>query len=166
MVLPLLGTLAAASIPLITFAQKSRAEASAVDLLHRLDRAQQAFRLATGAGYASSLRSIVTGCPVAAAAGQQPTEVLSEFDGPYRLSLRAATSARVVGTDCHGQPIVSEYYASAEPAWTDPRGQKAFAMLSGSGVWVFFDGVAPLEADMGPGGLATRLEALDSFRIP
>ena len=42
--------------------------------------------------------------------------------------------------------------------------------LSGSNgarrVYVFVDGVAPREADMAPGGLATPLEAMPSFRIP
>ena len=37
--------------------------------------------------------------------------------------------------------------------------------LSGR-VFVFFDGLAPLEKDMAPGGLATPLDTLSAFRIP
>ena len=33
-------------------------------------------------------------------------------------------------------------------------------------IYVFFDGVAPLERDMAAGGLATPLESVPTFKIP
>jgi hypothetical protein len=39
--------------------------------------------------------------------------------------------------------------------------------MTGTGrIFVFFDGVAPLESDMRPEGLATPLESVPAFKIP
>jgi hypothetical protein len=61
---------------------------------------------------------------------------------------------------------VSDYYAAAAPRSVQTAGQQAFAMLAAGRIYVFFDGIAPLERDMTPDGLAVPLDALRTFKIP
>jgi hypothetical protein len=71
----------------------------------------------------------------------------------------------VVGIDCHGRQLTSDYYVAAEPA-NEFTGLLAFAATSRGRVYVFFDGIAPAERDMDAGGLAVPLDTLDTFKIP
>jgi hypothetical protein len=84
----------------------------------------------------------------------------------YVLTLRAATHGTPSGVDCHGRPTTSDYYAAIAPAPERTDGRRAFAMTSQNPVFVFFDGIAPTEADMASGGLATPRDLLETFRIP
>jgi hypothetical protein len=62
--------------------------------------------------------------------------------------------------------VVSDYYASAEPGSSRPPAHQAFAVTSAGRVFVFFDGIAPRERDMAPGGTATPLEQVPALKIP
>jgi hypothetical protein len=85
----------------------------------------------------------------------------------YEVTIRPAASAESRGVDCHGRPTASDYYAAAQPRSPEILAKQAFGTTaSGGQIFVFFDGVAPLETDMGPDGLATPLEAVESFKIP
>jgi hypothetical protein len=84
----------------------------------------------------------------------------------YATQLRAAEGATTLAVDCHGRAMVSNYYISAVPRSVDSPGQRAFAATAAGRIFVFFDGVAPLESDMAPTGLATPLETLSTFKIP
>lgn len=70
-----------------------------------------------------------------------------------------------MGTDCHGRATSSDFYAAVAPR-SALDGRQAMAMLSWGRIYVFFDGIAPLESDMGPRGLAVPLDRLESFKIP
>jgi hypothetical protein len=83
----------------------------------------------------------------------------------YRFVLRAARTARDVGLDCHGRRTASDFYAAATPA-NEFAGREAMAMTSWGRIYVFFDGIAPLESDMAVGGLAVPLDTLEAFKIP
>jgi hypothetical protein len=67
--------------------------------------------------------------------------------------------------DCHGRPLSSDYYAALSPS-DGTVGQQAFAITGTGRIFVFFDGIAPVERDMTADGLATPIEALDTFKIP
>jgi hypothetical protein len=167
-VVGLAGIICVVAFPLIEHERRRRAEAAAAVVLAEVARAQTAFRASSGgAGYASDLESLLTSCSGA------PRAVLAAHIGThdiramrYQFHVRAAEGSRVVGTDCHGRPAVSDYYAAAAPRINGVDGRRAFAMRSSARVFVFFDGIPPRESDMGPFGLAVAFNTLDRFKIP
>jgi hypothetical protein len=93
------------------------------------------------------------------------TQIFAESG--FDVSLRPAQGASTASADCHGQATTTDFYAALQPASVAAAPRRAYAVTGLSGrVFVFFDGVAPLEADMAPGGLATPLDTLGTFRIP
>jgi hypothetical protein len=164
---PLVGAVVVAALPLIRYVKKTTAEAAAADFLHHVQVAQQTFRSTQpGAGYASSLDSLTRPCPGAAQAMLIGDEIRLLEQSGYAAQLRAAAGATSSAVDCHGRAIVSDYYAAVAPRSVDSPGQQALAATAAGGIFVFFDGIAPLESDMTPRGLATPLEALRTFKIP
>jgi len=164
----LAGILAGVAIPVIEYERRRRAEEAAAAVLAAVARAQTAFR-ASGSvtGYASDLHSLLTPCrgaSRAALAAQIGTHDIRTLR--YSFVVRPAVGSRVIGADCHGRATVSDYYAAAAPRINGVDGRRAFAMRSAARVFVFFDGVAPRETDMGPLGLAVALNTLDRFKIP
>jgi hypothetical protein len=167
-VVGLAGIISVVAIPVIEHERRRRAEEAAAVVLLEVARAQSAFRASGGGlGYASDLESLLTSCssaPRAALTAQIGTQDIHASS--YSFSVRAAEGSRVVGTDCHGRPAVSDYYAAAAPRINGVDGRRAFAMRSSARVFVFFDGIPPRESDMGPFGLAVALNTLDRFKIP
>jgi hypothetical protein len=164
-VIPLIGILVVASFPLLRYAERSSAEASAVQFLQQLTAAQQAFHQTYG-GYAAEAISLALPCrgQTAAILSSEPLNTLGWIG--YDWGLRPARGARVEGTDCHGRGVVSDYYASVKPTTPASAGRRAYAVTSTGRIFLFYDGIAPIEEDMRPGGLATRLEADATFKIP
>ena len=157
-----LGITGVVLVPVLTYARMDRAEHEASERLAAIGEAQRAFRSAGGrGGYATDLVSLTTPCPGASSA--------AVADAPqtraYTFVLRAAQHAKTIGADCHGHATASDFYASASPV-SEFAGEQAFAMTSRGRIYVFFDGVAPLETDMTVGGLAVPLDTLDEFKIP
>jgi hypothetical protein len=161
------GAVAVAALPLIRYVRKTTAEAAAADFLQRVHLAQQTFRSAQSVtGYAASLDSLTLPCHGAARSMLMADEIKSLEHSGYAAQLRAAEGATTMAIDCHGRAMVSDYYVAAAPRSVDSPGQQAFAATAAGRIFVFFDGIAPLESDMGPTGLATPLEALSTFKIP
>jgi Tfp pilus assembly protein PilE len=166
MAVPTVGVIIVVAWPLLNYVRREQAHAEAAGLMEKLRTAQEAFR-ATGGGYASELASLTSPCP-----GQMssplPADDLSRVAAAgYEVAVRPAASGESRGVDCHGRSTVSDYYALAQPRSPETLAQQAFATTASAGrIFVFFDGLAPLESDMGPDGLATPLEALGSFKIP
>jgi hypothetical protein len=167
-VVGLAGIISVVAIPLIEHERRRRAEGAAAIVLAEVARAQSAFRASgSGAGYANNLESLLTSCSGALrAALAAPIGTHDIRAMPYTFLVRAAEGSRVVGTDCHGRPAVSDYYAAAIPRINGVDGRRAFAMRSSARVFVFFDGIPPHESDMGPFGLAVAFNTLDRFKIP
>jgi hypothetical protein len=165
--LPVLGIVIVTGWPLVNFITREQGEAAAAGFLGKLRTAQEAFRQA-GGGYTSELASLTSPCPGQPSAPLQTGDVVRLAAAGYDVTIRpAAASAASSGVDCHGRSTVSDYYAAVQPRSPGILAQQAFGTTASAGrIFVFFDGVAPLESDMGPGGLATPLEALDSFKIP
>jgi hypothetical protein len=165
-VVPLAGILLAVSFPLTQYARKGRAEHAAARFLAELTAAQEQFRMvyATG-GYASDFASLTTPCPGGGAEALAVSPATLTGAG-YAVQLRAADGAQVLGADCHGRALASDYYAAAEPMSARTPAEQAFAVTSAGRIFVFFDRRAPREADMTPEGLATPLEALKELIIP
>jgi hypothetical protein len=86
-------------------------------------------------------------------------------DAGYHLELRAAEGARPRGADCHGLPLADDFYVSVAPLGSDGVPRQAFASRGDGHIYLFYDGIAPLESDM-DGGLATRVEDRERFVIP
>jgi hypothetical protein len=168
-----LGIAVGVSVPIATYARLRNAELAAPDTLLAVGKAQATFRRNGGhGGYATDLASLRTPCPEPSAsqsALSPPTvkETGTVFDVPpgYVLSLRAARDARPGGLDCHGRATSSDFYAALAPRGP-LDGRQAMAMLSWGRIYVFFDGIAPLESDMGMRGLAVPLDQLEGFKIP
>jgi hypothetical protein len=150
--------------PFWTYATKRRDESTALRAVQQIQAAQISVRAAAGgAGYATSLDAFTTPC---GADIPLNTAILDHLQrAGYAIVLRARETARQTGTDCRGRPLADDFYVGVQPRSARTAGQRAFAATS-HGVFVFFDGVAPLEREMSAGGLATRVEALETFKIP
>jgi hypothetical protein len=138
--------------------QMVRHEQEAADRLAAIADAQEAFRADGGrGGYASSLESLTSACPGAG------TPMLRErltggriVTGGYAFSLRPHRDATPAGTDCFGRVTMTDFVASAAPISVGVDGLRAMSVVAGRRLFVFFDGVAPAEADMTSGGLAAE----------
>jgi type II secretory pathway pseudopilin PulG len=162
---PIAGIIAIGAIPLVRYAQKTAAEAAAVDALQELHEAQRRFRTMSG-GFAIDLTTLITPCP-----GQTTPALSRDLMSQlprigYRLALRAAERAITVGRDCHGRETVSDYYAAVQPEAPASAGQQAFATTSRGRIYLFYDGLPPSEQEMRPGGLAIPHDRADTFKIP
>lgn len=164
---PLIGTAIVASLPFVRYVQKRGAESAAADFVRHVQLAQQSFRSSQqGMGYATSFESLTMPCP-GSGSGTLSADAINSLERiGYSAQLRAAEGATPVAPDCHGRPTVSDYYAAAAPQLVKSAGQQAFAATGGGRIFVFFDGIAPLERDMAPSGLATPLDSLSTFKIP
>jgi type II secretory pathway pseudopilin PulG len=165
-VLPLIGVVVVSAIPFVRYAQKSRSESEAAEVLRAVHVAQEGFRNASSGSYATALESLLQPCPEATFTPPSADSIASLRAAGYDVELRMAEGATTAPADCHGRPTTSNYYASTAPRTVDSPGQQAFAMTASGRIYVFFDGVAPVERDMAPGGLATPLESVPNFKIP
>jgi hypothetical protein len=166
LILPVAGVLIALAWPFSRYAMKVRAETTALQVLEEIRLAQTAFRTNGGrGGYASSLDSLTRSCDSSPAVLAESTLADLRTLG-YEALLRARVGAAAVATDCLGRPTVQDYYVALQPVSATVDGQRAFAAAAEGDAFVFFDGLAPLEADMAAGGLATPVGALTAFRIP
>ena len=162
--MPLAGIALLLAWPFGRYALKVRDEAQAMNVVREVRRAQETFR-ASSAGYASAIESLTAGCGSGAAPMSRATLADLERAG-YELQLRPHQLAATFGSDCHGRATVDDYYLGVQPRGARVAGQRAYGATSRGDVFVFFDGLAPLERDMTPDGLATPSEALSAFRIP
>lgn len=157
-----LGTAAAIWLQVRSQLQMRAAEDAAAKTVAAIVEAQRTFRRAAG-GYATDLSSLTQAC-----GGQMSAPLaqrLEAADYDYRVVLRASVRALPAGTDCHGRPVVTDFYVATYPAHTW-AGRQAMAATGRGRVYVFFDGIAPVERDMEAGGLAVPLDTLDTFKIP
>lgn len=163
---PMLGIVIVTLIPFVRYAQQTRAESAASAFLGRVHAGQQAFRVSHGnAGYASALDSLTMSCQGGSGVPIPASDVAALERAGYHPTLRPAELAVTAALDCHGRPLVSDYYASVSPRSVEAPGRQAFAVTSTGRIFVFFDGIAPLERDMAA-GLATPLGSLETFKIP
>jgi hypothetical protein len=150
------------SVPVHMYVQMDAAERAAATLLERIADAQRDFRDRNDRrGYATALASLTTPCP----GDERSALELHEPVSPYEVTLRAADRAVSRGTDCHGRPVASDFYAAAWPT-SAVAGRQAFAVTARGRIYVFFDGIAPRESDFAFGGLAVPLDAIETFKIP
>ena len=162
--LAVIGIVTAVSIQVRAQFRMRHAERVAAASLKAIVEAERVFRKAGGrGGYAIDFQSLTQPCPGERAAALSSLPPFSAYE--YRVVLRAAEGASVTGTDCHGRPAASDFYAALQPVhgWA---GRQAFASSSWGRIYVFFDGLPPVERDMAAGGLAVPLDALDTFKIP
>ena len=164
---PLVAALGVAAIPLWQYGRKVQAEAAGEGFLRQLAEAQLEFRRRNDAGFAIAVESLITPCPGAAGAALDAKAVHDVSERGFVLSLRPVAGASEGTADCQGRRTATDYYAALQPATVDAAPRQAYALTGLSGrIYVFFDGLAPLERDMAPGGLATPLDHLGAFKIP
>jgi hypothetical protein len=164
-ILPLAVIVAAVGWVVWGHVARVRAQAVATGFVTRLHESQQAFRTTAG-GFASELDSLTRPCPAGRGPWLEPAAIDSLTRAGYVVVLRPRAGASVLGSDCHGRAVVNDYYVGVAPASPRAAGQHAYGSTSDGRVYVFVDGVAPNEADMSAGGLATPLEEMPTFRIP
>jgi hypothetical protein len=160
---PLAGCLVAAAVPLVRYAGMQRDERVAIDVMAQVQGAQAVFQNRSG-GFATNAASLTAVCD-----GREPALSLAVLAGlaaaGYGLQLRAAEGATVSGRDCLGGDVATDYYAAIAPLSPATRARQAYASRGDGRVYLFVDGLAPRERDIAS-GLATPLEARESFRIP
>lgn len=161
-VVPVAVAALAVAWPVWTQFARGRAEEAGLRLAERLHVEQRRFRDGEGqGGYAADLASLANRCGKAAG-GPDLTDEAARIG--YQVTVRPAPEARTMGT-CGSANTTSDYLITLEPAGS--RGaHRAYAVGPDGVVRVFFDGVAPDTADMGPGGLATPASELATFKIP
>jgi hypothetical protein len=166
-IVPLIATLAVVAIPLGEHARTVRAEAAGLAFLQQLAAAQQAFRKGRG-GFAATLDSLTRPCPGdGATVPLGPASVRAVIDRGFDVVLRPSEGATPSPADCLGLATTTGFYAAVQPSSIEAPPHQAYATTGVSGrIFVFFDGIAPLERDMAAGGLATPVEALAAFKIP
>ena len=166
-IVPLVAALGVAAIPLRQYSQKLQSEAAGEAFMRQLADAQLEFRRRHGPNFAASLESLTAACPGEPAAPLDGSAVEAVKARGFDVALRTAQGAAEGTADCHGRPTAADYYAALQPSATDAAPRQAYAITGRSGrVFVFFDGLAPLEKDMAAGGLAMPLEQLSNFKIP
>lgn len=160
---PLFGVIIAVAVPLTRYALRERYEQTAIEVLREVQHAQRSLHQRSGA-YAVTSVSLTSPC------GDSPAwlrasslERLSEVG--YVMELRAAREGSNSSADCHGEPLVTAYYVAVRPESANAIARQAFAASSDGHIYLFYDGIPPVEADMQT-GLATRVEARDTFKIP
>lgn len=163
MIVPIVGTLAAAAVPVARHVMKGRHEATALAVAEEVRAAQERFRRENGA-YASDLASLVAGCAGRPAALDEARVAALESAG-YRLTVAPAAPAPEGRTDCHGRPLAPDYFVAAEPVSAAEPAQQAFGARATGDVLVFYDGLAPRPADFRD-GLATPAADRNTFKIP
>jgi hypothetical protein len=164
---PLVAALGVAAIPLWQYGQRLQAEAAGEAFLRQFAEAQLAFRRAHPPNFATALESLTMACAGEPGTALDPGAVRTIRARGFDLVVRPAQGAAEGTADCHGRPTAADYYAALQPSSSEAAPRQAYGLTGLSGrVFVFFDGLAPLENDMAPGGLATPLDTLSAFRIP
>jgi hypothetical protein len=159
---PVVGIVVAAGTPLVRYAVMERHEHTALGVLRTITDAQRAYERRTG-GYATDASSLLSGCNGSSVlAGESLTTL--DVAG-YVLQLRAADDAAVLGHDCQGRSIASDYYVAVAPRSASGPAREAFAARSDGQVYVFVDGIPPREEDLKT-GLPIPLDRRESFKIP
>jgi type II secretory pathway pseudopilin PulG len=157
-----LGIAAAIAVPLVRHIQKQRHEELAIGVLQEVRAAQERFR-SVATGYATDIASLLRGCP-----GETPAldaTLITRLDrAGYVLHVRAATGAATAGGGPCGE-LTDDYYVAVAPLSATEAGQQAFAARAHTAVYLFYDGIAPREADFET-GLATPLDERARFKIP
>jgi type II secretory pathway pseudopilin PulG len=162
----LVGILASVGYAAAVRVQIMRRERAATRQLEAIGAAQHGFRTRGGqGGYAASLASLASRCPDGDVAIDAPVEPDGTMvAGGYRFSVSAAEGAASVAVDCHGRPTFGDFLASAVPVRPGIDGARGMSVMAAGRKFMFVDGRAPDETDMGPGGLAVPLDA--PIRIP
>jgi len=166
-IVPLAAILAVAAVPLAEHARTVRAESAGLEFLQQLAAAQGAFHSGRS-GFAATLESLTRPCPgERGSAVLDPAIVRAVIDRGFDIVLRPSDGASASSADCLGLATTTGFYAAVQPSSIEAPPRRAYATTGVSGnIFVFFDGIAPLERDMAAGGLATPVEALPAFRIP
>ena len=160
---PIAGIVVSAAVPLVRYGVMQRDEQVAIAMLDRVRELQTASRHHAG-GYAADTVSLTAPCDAGTPAlSDDSLRLLSEAG--YELLVRRAAEATVVGRDCRGREIVSDYYVAAAPTAASAAARQAFAGRSGGSLYLLVDGIAPREQEI-DSGLAIPLEARKTFRIP
>jgi len=164
---PLVAALGVAAIPLWQYGRKVQAETAGGAFVRQLAEAQLEFHRRYAAHFATALDSLTTPCAGQPGAVLDIRAVRHVVERGFAVVVRAAAGAPEGPADCHGRPTATDYYAALQPVSADAAPRQAYALTGLSGrVFLFFDGIAPLERDMAPGGLATPLDELGTFKIP
>jgi hypothetical protein len=165
--LPLIGILGVGALPFVRYCHKTQAQAVAADFLKRVHEKQLVVQSEVREkGFMVTLSSLVTVCPQTISSVLTSEHVISVEAAGYEVGVRPAEGSTPGPPDCHGRPTASDYYAWARPRSVESPGQQAFAMTATGKIYVFFDGIAPLERDMTATGLATPVESVRAFKIP
>jgi hypothetical protein len=161
LLVPLVGAMLAVGTPLWRYGERQRNERAAIDAVTAVQAAQQQF-YSRYAAYATSLASLVTPCD----GERSAPAALADLDPEgYRIEVRGAMGAGEKPRDCHGRATATDYYVAVVPTSPSTPSQTAFAARSDGRVFLFYDGIAPREADMSS-GLPTPLAERETFTIP
>lgn len=152
-----IGLLSAMAVPTVFRSRMAANETSAVGTLRSVHTAQLTYTLTCGFGlFASSFTAL--GLP--AGDGFLPDDLTSSptpLKSGYKYTLQEGPSGLSGLADCHGEPISTEYYVTAEPFSIGGTGYRAFGSNQASTIWQDTTGLPPAEPFVA-GGTVTPIE--------
>jgi prepilin-type N-terminal cleavage/methylation domain-containing protein len=152
-VVGIVGVVSAIAIPALLRAKVTANETAALGSVRAVNSAQTAYASAAAqGGYSTSFTSLTQGCP-----GSSQGFLSPDLAGDpakksgYNVSLAAGTLG-AGPQDCNGVATSVGYYLTATPISVGLTGNRGFASTSPGVIYFTFDGSAPSEAQMRPGG--------------
>lgn len=158
-VVSIIGIVAAIAVPALLRARIAANETSALGSLRAVNSAQTAYASAASAGgYATDLNVLAQACP-----GSNLGFISPDLAGNpaqksgYNVQLAAGTQG-AGPLDCNGTVSNMGYYLTAVPVTVGLTGKRGFAATSPAVIYFTYNGVAPTEAEMLPGGGGTPIQ--------
>jgi prepilin-type N-terminal cleavage/methylation domain-containing protein len=147
-VVAIVSIVAAIAGPGLLRARMTSNESSALASMKVITSAQATFAASCGSGgYAPSL--VVLGTPPPASTLGFISDDLGSAAAPiksgYGYTMVPSAVSAAGPNDCHGNPTVTGYYATAFPLTWNTTGSRAFAVNTSATVWQVFAAVAPTE---------------------
>lgn len=143
----IVGIITIVALPGLWRARMANNEAAAIASLRQIVSAETAYASVCGGNrYADSLETL--GAPPPGTAQPfLPPELAgaSPETGGFRFRLTRGQGAEAAGTDCHGRPAYTGYYASAVPVRFGRTGARSFAVNTTGTIWQDVTAAAPQE---------------------
>jgi len=158
-VVAIIGIVAAIAVPSLLRARIAANETSALGSIRAVNSAQTAYASAASAGgYATNLNVLAQPCP-----GSNLGFISPDLAGDPALKsgyyVRLAAGSLGAGpVDCNGVASNAGYYLTAVPVTIGLTGKRGFAATSPAVIYFTYNGAAPTEAEMRPGGGGTPIQ--------
>jgi type IV pilus assembly protein PilA len=148
-VVAIIGIIAAIAIPGLLRARMSGNEASAIGSVRAINSAEASYSSgAANGGYATTLVVLAAPCSGSAQGFISPDLATDpSLKSGYTVALASATAGvDLTATDCNGQTVQTDYFATALPITPGTTGGRGFGSTASGTIFFTTDGTAPPES--------------------